>query len=213
MSSSSTRNPHGDTLANRRNPQMNRFILHMPASMPGVRCYVDSSTPPGHLQLTTRMAGLGIFFVNTQVQPVQTIYIKARMSGAHSVLMAEAAALAVAALINQSLSFTNTTFLSDCQQLVEFLNQPDLTHPPDWRMKCFTQIFHNSTLHQQARIFKIDRRQNTTADSLARQAFSDFHLLSEPTCSYMHQQQQCPLMAALNSVLLQDVLILSASCC
>jgi len=115
--------------------------------------------------------------------------------------------------IVKSLSFTNTTFLSDCQQLVEFLNQPDLTHPPDWRMKCFTQIFHNSTLHQQARIFKIDRRQNTTADSLARQAFSDFHLLSEPTCSYMHQQQQCPLMAALNSVLLQDVLILSASCC
>jgi len=63
--------------------------------------------------------------------------------------------------IVKSLSFTNTTFLSDCQQLVEFLNQPDLTHPPDWRMKCFTQIFHNSTLHQQARIFKIDTEGKT----------------------------------------------------
>jgi hypothetical protein len=135
------------------------------------------------------------------------------MSGAQSVIMAEAVALAVATLVIQSLSFTNTVFLSTCQQLVDFLNQADLTHPPDWRIKCFTQTFYDSTIHQQARIFKIDRRQNTTADSLARQAFSDSHLPSEPLCSYMNHQHPCPLMAALNSVHLQDVIILSASCC
>ena len=79
------------------------------------------------------MAGLGIFFVNTQIQQAQTIYIKAHMSRAQSVIMAEAAALAIAAMV-----FNNTVFLSDCQQLVGFLNQSDLTHPPDWRIKCFT---------------------------------------------------------------------------
>jgi hypothetical protein len=43
--------------------------------------------------------------------------------------MAEAAALALAARVNESLNFDNTTFLSDCQQLVHFLNQQDHTHP------------------------------------------------------------------------------------
>ena len=53
------------------------------------------------------------------------------MSGDQSVLMAEAAALALAAVLNDALNFDNTAFLSDCQQLVDFLNQNDHTHPPD----------------------------------------------------------------------------------
>jgi len=159
------------------------------------------------------MAGLGIFFVNMQIQPAQIIYIKAHMSRAQSVIMAEAAALAIAAMVNHSLNFNNTVFLSDCQQLVGFLNQSDLTHPPDWRIKCFTQIFTNSTLHRQARIFKINRTLNTTADSLARQAFPDSGSLPEPVCSYMNHHHQCTQVDALTSVHLQDVTILSASCC
>jgi hypothetical protein len=93
------------------------------------------------------MAGLGILFVNMQVQPVQTILIRAQLTGVQSVLMAEAVALALAARVNESLNFDNTTFLLDCQQLVHFLDQQDHTHPPDWRTKFFTQSFTNCLVH------------------------------------------------------------------
>jgi hypothetical protein len=69
----------------------------MPASLPGVRCYTDASTSPDLPSNLSRDAGIGIFIVNNQVQPVQTIYIKAAMKQTSSVLMAEAAALALAA--------------------------------------------------------------------------------------------------------------------
>jgi len=111
---SAPRNQEGDTIQGRSNPQTNRFILHMPAIVPGIRCYVDASTTPDHPSLPSRMAGLGIFFVNTQIQQAQTIYIKAHMSRAQSMIMAEAAALAIAAMVNHSLNFNNTVFLSDC---------------------------------------------------------------------------------------------------
>ena len=110
----------------------------MPALLPGVRCYTDASLLPDHTLSPPRTAGIGIFLVNTQVQPVQTIYIKALMSGAHSVIMAEAAALALAAMVADLLNFTNIAFLSDCNQLVQFLNADDQNHPPDWRIKPFT---------------------------------------------------------------------------
>jgi len=55
------------------------------------------------------MEGLGIFFVNPQVQPTQTIYIKAHVSGVHSVLMAEAAALALQQ--HSTTESTSTTLL------------------------------------------------------------------------------------------------------
>jgi hypothetical protein len=93
------------------------------------------------------------------------------LSDAHSVIMAEAAALALAAVINDSLNFTNTNFLSDCQQLVYFLNSADQSNPPDWRIKFYTQTFINYASRCQAKIFKIDRNLNTTAHGLARQAF------------------------------------------
>ena len=71
---------------------------------------------------------MGILFVNTEVQPVQTIYIKAHVSRVQSVLMAEVAALALAAMVNDNLNFNNTMFLLDCRQLVDFLNQTDQEH-------------------------------------------------------------------------------------
>jgi hypothetical protein len=142
----------------------------VPTLLLGVKCYVGASTAPDHPSLPPGLAGLGIFFVNTQVQPAQTIYIEAHLSGTQSVIMAEAAALALAAMVNDRLNFNNTAFLSDCQQLVHFLNTTDQTYPPDWRIKPFTQIFTNCSAYRQAKIFKISRNLNSTADSLARQA-------------------------------------------
>jgi fatty acid-binding protein DegV len=120
---------------------------------------------------------MGLFVINTQVQPAQTIYIKARMTGATSVLMAEAAAMTLAAIITHCLNLQPIIFLSDNQQLVHFLNAPNQTNLPEWRIKHFTQMFTKFTGQRHARILKIQRTQNQTADVLARQPF----LESQPT--------------------------------
>lgn len=125
--------------------QIDRNTIQVPALLPGVRCFADASLLPDNPSRPSRTAGLGILFVNTQVHPAQTIYIyiKAFMTGAHSVIKAEAATLALAAIVSDKLNFGNTTFLSDCQQLVDFLNITDQSHPPDWRITYYTQIFAN----------------------------------------------------------------------
>ena len=61
------------------------------------------------------MVRLDVFIINTQVHPAQTIYIKAKMSGATSVLMAEAAAIALAAIVADHLNLQHINFLSDNQ--------------------------------------------------------------------------------------------------
>jgi len=66
-----------------------------------------------------------------QVQPPQGIYIKAKLVGCTSVLMAEAASLVLASTLIDKLNLGTTTFLSDCEQLVHFFNQDDDSNPPD----------------------------------------------------------------------------------
>lgn len=82
--------------------------------------------------------------------------------------MVEAATLTLAAITVHSLNLQGVNFLSDNDQLVRFLNAPDQTNPPDWRIKFFTQMFDNYTAQTGSRIFKIHRSQNQTADILAR---------------------------------------------
>ena len=91
--------------------QTDRYTIHLPALMPGVRCYADASLLPDQILSPPRTAGLGIFLVNTQVQPAQTIYIKALMTATTSVLMAEAAARALAAIVTDCLGLQQVTFL------------------------------------------------------------------------------------------------------
>lgn len=104
---------------------MDRHTIRLPALIQGVKCYTDASLTPDQLHQQPKLARLGILFVNPQAQPTQTIYIQAQASGVHSVLMAKAATLALAAIINIRLNFNNTYFLSNCQQLVKFLNGAD----------------------------------------------------------------------------------------
>ena len=99
------------------------------------------------------------------------------MTGATSVLMAEAVAIALAAIVTDRLNLQQIHFLSDNQQLVQFLNDVDQGNPPDWRIKHFTQVFTNHTRHGDKRILKVHKSQNQTADNLARQALSQ----SQPT--------------------------------
>jgi len=50
-----------------------------------------------------RHAGLGIFIINTDVQPPLSILVKATMQESSSVLMAESAAMALAAVLLKQL--------------------------------------------------------------------------------------------------------------
>lgn len=203
-------------------PQMRHSLtIQVPALLPGIRCFVDASTTPDTSSQSPRKVGIGILFVNTQVQLVQTIYIKAIIQGACSVVMAEAAALAMAAMTANLLYFSNVCFLSDSSQFVqfinsEFINSEDHNHPPDWCMKPYTQAFDNCASTRRAKVYKISRTLNTTADALARQAFSVPDTSSqscETACSYSSHSSQCPLLQALQSITLHSVKLLAASRC
>jgi ribonuclease HI len=74
--------------------------------------------------------------------------------------MAEAAALALAALVTDKLGFQQVHFLSDSQQLVHFLNAQDRSNPPQWRIKYYTHMFINSMANRNIRTWKIQRTQN-----------------------------------------------------
>jgi ribonuclease HI len=147
-----------------------RYFVTTPALLPGPRCYIDASTAPDQPTKSIRPAGLGIFLVNVQVRPTQTIYIRAKLPACSSVLMAEAASLALAATAADRLSLSNMWFLSDSQSLVQFLNQTEQSNPPDWRIKPFTQTFSNYATIRNYKVLKIHRHRNATADALARQA-------------------------------------------
>jgi hypothetical protein len=90
------------------------FLAH-PTTLEGIRCYSDASITPDNFSTNHTTPGLGVFIVNTTFQPPQTIYIKATLHAAASVLMAEAAALALAAVVADKLGFQQVHFLSDSQ--------------------------------------------------------------------------------------------------
>jgi ribonuclease HI len=131
----------GMTLSMQQVPRINRYRVTVPALLQGHMCYVDASTTPDQPNQQPSLAGLGVFILNLQEQPTQAMYIKAKLHACTSVIMAEAAALALASVIIDKLNITGVNFLSDSEQLVHFLNKEDLSNPPDWRIKPFTQLF------------------------------------------------------------------------
>ena len=154
----------------------------------------------------------------TYSEPPRAIYIKAKLYACTSVIMAEGAslALALASAIIDRLNPTGVNYLSDCQQLVHFLNSDDLSNPPDWRIKRFTQTFSNHSTSRSSKVFKVHRRLNATADALARQAAEDSITHNhnfEVSCSFQHHVFQCNLLQALQHVGLLDVTIIAARCC
>jgi ribonuclease HI len=130
--------------------------------------------------------------------------------------MAEAAALALAAAVIKALQLDHTTMLSDNQQLVHFLNGQDQEHPPDWRVKPFTQLIKTSLQGIASSIKRIRRTQNQMADLLARQALTCIRanqITFNGDCSFAPHEQECPLMTALHNVTVNSVMVLTASCC
>ena len=134
----------------------------------------------------------------------------------HSVFMAEAAALALATLVADSLDISNVTFLSDSQVLVQCINTQLAENPPDWRAKTFTQISINTIARRNAKLLHTNMSFNTTAHVLARQSLGaapPLHSLHDLSCSNVEHLPQCPLLPTLPHVQLQSVRLLAASCC
>jgi len=199
-----------------RDPSEDRYLVRFPGLLQGVKCYTDASTSPDLPSLTPRNAGIGLFIINTQIHPAKTIYIKAIMTATTSVLMAEAAAMALAAIVTNCLGLQQVIFLFDNQQLVHFLNGLDQANPPEWRIKYFTQTFSNFTGQRDMRILRVQRAHNQTADVLARQALleSQSPVSSGLLCNCSNAAHvQCTLLEALQPVALNSVRLLTAVCC
>jgi len=75
--------------------------------------------------------------------------------------------LALAAQIAFTLGIHYSIFLSDNQQLGAFFNGNDHTNPPHWEIKGFIQSFINHSSRNNANIFKVHRKLNTTAHVVA----------------------------------------------
>lgn len=149
-------------------------------------------------------------------QTTQAIYIKARLDGCSSVIMAEASSLDLAKAISHNLNLLGVNFLSDSEQLVRFLNKNDVSNPSNWRIKYFTQTFANYTRSRSSSISKVHRRLNTTANTLARQAMQ-LPTLHNPildfSCTSEHRMSSCNVLQALRSVGLTGVTLLAARSC
>jgi hypothetical protein len=136
-----------------------------------------------------------------------------------SVLMAEAAALALAAVITNRLQLHHTNFLSDNRELVELFNSSDYSNPPNWRIKHLTQLFINHTQQRNTGTFKIERSLNQTAHTLAQQAFLDFqsmHMAPADACicSNLAHVHQCLLAVLLQTgTIIDSVMVLTARRC
>jgi hypothetical protein len=104
---------------------------------------------------------------------------------------------------------------SDSQLLVDCLNGPDPSNPPNWRIKPFTQIIQHS-LKTSYTVCKVPRAQNMMADSLTRRALHNllsFQPSTPVTCTNPDHCQGCPLRNALQLVTTNTVMVLAASCC
>ena len=151
-----------------------------------------------------------------QVQPPHSIFIRAALQQCSSVLMAEAATLALATRISKHLHLHHITILSDNQQLVHYMNGPNLDNPPDWRIKPLTHMAANALQESSTVMRRLGRRQNQMADLLARQAFTDRqydHNHCNVACAYEPHVHECPLHTVLQLVTINSVMVLTASCC
>jgi len=125
---------------------MHSHVIAIPALLHGTRCYVDASIESDQQNSNPTPAGLGVFILNFQEQTPQAIYVKARLDDCSSVIMAEAASLALASAVSHNLNLSGVSFLSDCEQLVHFLNKNDISDPSDWWIKYFTETLRGRTV-------------------------------------------------------------------
>jgi hypothetical protein len=209
--------PHPYMLANLVNPTFNVPTINQPwQASSGIYCFIDASTTPELGLSCSRAAGLGIYIVDMQVQPMNSIYIRAVIQDIHSVVAAESAALSLAVVVIHRMNYHGVFFFSDCANLVDFLHSPLQEELPDWRMNNSLQIIQDYTRDRMPHFFKIDRELNSTTDNLAKLDFN-YHVVQYgnyvPSCSHELHVPQCKLIAALSSLPFVNTRVLAASCC
>jgi len=103
--------------------------IQIPQMLQGITCYVDASMELDTLAHNIRPAGLGIFIVNMQAQPESRIHIKAVLNDTSSVIMAEVAAVALAAKVLDAMQVHEAQIISDNIILLQYLNEQEHNHP------------------------------------------------------------------------------------
>lgn len=174
------------------------YQVLQPALLFGRRCYTDASTAPDHQHQEPRKARIGIFIIDPQQK--MNYYIKAAMANSTSVIMAESAAMALAADICSALNLQSLVFLTDNQQLVTFFNSAEHSTPPSWDIKPYTQKFINVISANNSKVYKVARQLNITTHTLASQAFRTTISTIHFSCNNPRHVLSCPLQEALNSV-------------
>jgi ribonuclease HI len=195
-------------------PPIHSSICRLPSLIQGPRCYSDAAIAPDTVTNIARPAGLGIFLLD----PVQKLkcFIKVRVEHVTSVLMAEAAGMAIAAVITSQLGFQTMSFFTDSQALAGFYNGQDLHTPPQWNIKPFTHRFLSAMTNLRWRVLKIHRDLNITAHVLASQAFRDFSDITSSVaiiCNNGNHLDSCPLREALRDVNWEWFSLIAAVCC
>ena len=194
--------------------QNNKTLCRFPETLSDARCFTDASNDPDVTHSSPRRAGLGIFFLDPRAN--NSYYIKLQINNITSVVIAEAATLAFAAAIASALGLQDITFLTDSQMLTNYFNGQNLSCPPFWDAKPFTQKFLNFNANKRSQVLKIPRSRNSTAHSLVSSAFRLFRFYCNQvsySCTNANHVCSCPLRLALQNVNWEAVSFIAASCC
>jgi len=178
-----------DTPTTKTNLHGGHRFCTIPTLLPGTRCFVDAATSPDDGTNCLRSAGIGIFLFSPSQK--LSLYIQAQIQQISSVIMAEAAALTLAARISKQLNLQEVSFLSDNEMLVNYLNGGHNRAEP-WSIKPFTAEFRLQTQSFSHQVLKIIRDVNVTAHNLASRARFAPVLHLRFSCSNSAHVSMCP---------------------
>jgi hypothetical protein len=131
-----------------------------------------------------------VFIVNTQQQPTSSIHINAIMHSTSSVLMAEAAALALAASVVSAMDIPSPIFLTDSQQLVTF-NGSNHSSPPLWDIKHYTQKFINFNAAKQLQGLQNSKKSQLHGAPTSYSRYSFYISVSSCSVHYLLKPGSC----------------------
>jgi hypothetical protein len=87
-------------------PQLPLYRICTPAMLQGLNIYTDASIPPDQTIMVNHNAGLGVFLQSSGPLHNFNVYIQANLAFVSSVFTAEAAALALAAILVRRLNIS-----------------------------------------------------------------------------------------------------------
>ncbi|CAD6265658.1 unnamed protein product [Miscanthus lutarioriparius] len=117
------------------------------------------------------------------------------MSDSSSVIMAEAAALALAAAVTETLNVHHINFLSDNQQLVHLFNRSDGSNPPNWRIKHLTQSFINHMKEKKYKALQGPQEPESHSRHISQTGGCRFRVLNSDLLCLLYKFYSCISMS------------------